>query len=128
MPGRRSVDPHPIEQGPEIERTLQQLRRDQEQNMGENIPPNQAAVQEQDQAVIQVPLNNLTRPLKDFTIPRALDQPSCIILPPNMNFEKINSGTIHLLPTFYGKSGEDPHCKDSHLLIGLFRGQTTCWG
>ncbi|KAK0604242.1 hypothetical protein LWI29_013673 [Acer saccharum] len=97
------------EQNPEIERTLHQLRRDQKEDMGDNIPPNQAAVQEHDQEVIQVPLNNLTRPFKDFTILRALDQLSCIILPPNINFEKINSDTIHLLPTFYGKSREDPY-------------------
>ncbi|KAK3228816.1 hypothetical protein Dsin_000697 [Dipteronia sinensis] len=83
MNGRRSVDTPPIEQDPEIERTLHQLRRNQERNMDEEIPPNQAVVQ-------------------------ALDQPSCIILPPNINFE-IKSSTIHLLPTFYGKSAEDPH-------------------
>ncbi|KAK1551270.1 hypothetical protein Q3G72_033094 [Acer saccharum] len=46
----------------------------------------------QDPVMIQVALNNLTRPLKDFTIPRALDQPLCITLPNNnVNFE-IKSG------------------------------------
>ncbi|KAK0572206.1 hypothetical protein LWI29_027842 [Acer saccharum] len=63
----------------------------------------------QDPVMIQVALNNLTRPLKDFTIPRALDQPLCITLPNNnVNFE-IKSGIIHLLPQFYGKPEKDPH-------------------
>ncbi|TXG48166.1 hypothetical protein EZV62_027460 [Acer yangbiense] len=63
----------------------------------------------QEPVLVQVALNNLMRPLKDFTVPKALDQPSCITLPRNNNDFEIKSGTIHLLPQFYGKPGEDPH-------------------
>ncbi|CAL2259848.1 unnamed protein product [Prunus armeniaca] len=53
--------------------------------------------------------NNLTRPLKDFTVPKVLDQPSCIAYPATTITFEIKSGTIHLLPQFYGKAGDDPH-------------------
>ncbi|XP_020418036.1 uncharacterized protein LOC109948741 [Prunus persica] len=57
----------------------------------------------------ELELNNLTRPLKDFTVPKALDQPSCIAYPATTTTFEIKSGTIHLLPQFYGKAGDDPH-------------------
>ncbi|XP_034215635.1 uncharacterized protein LOC117627589 [Prunus dulcis] len=57
----------------------------------------------------ELELNNLTRPLKDFTVPKALDQPSCIAYPAATTTFEIKSGTIHLLPQFYGKAGDDPH-------------------
>ncbi|CAB4278641.1 unnamed protein product [Prunus armeniaca] len=57
----------------------------------------------------ELELNNLTQPLKDFTVPKALDQPSCIAYPATTTTFEIKSGTIHLLPQFYGKAGDDPH-------------------
>ncbi|CAL8163032.1 unnamed protein product [Prunus armeniaca] len=57
----------------------------------------------------ELELNNLTLPLKDFTVPKALDQPSCIAYLATTTTFEIKSRTIHLLPQFYGKAGDDPH-------------------
>ncbi|CAL2240576.1 unnamed protein product [Prunus armeniaca] len=83
---------------PELENTLRYLRRDK--NKQDTLPIKMGDALE---------LNNLTRPLKDFTVPKALDQPSCIAYPATTTTFEIKSGTIHLLPQFYGKVGDDPH-------------------
>uniref|UniRef100_A0A6M2F3I2 Retrotransposon gag domain-containing protein n=1 Tax=Populus davidiana TaxID=266767 RepID=A0A6M2F3I2_9ROSI len=49
------------------------------------------------------------------------NQPLCINIDNNINFE-LNSGFIHLLPTFNGLAGEDPHThlKELHMVcVGI---------
>ncbi|CAL9013424.1 unnamed protein product, partial [Prunus brigantina] len=98
MLGRRSQSHELIPYDPELENTLRYLRRDK--NKQDTLPIKMGDALE---------LNNLTRPLKDFTVPKALDQPSCIAYPATTTTFEIKSGTIHLLPQFYGKVGDDPH-------------------
>ncbi|CAL2266116.1 unnamed protein product [Prunus armeniaca] len=98
MLGRRSQSHELIPYDPELENTLRYLRRDK--NKQDTLPIKMGDTLE---------LNNLTRPLKDFTVPKALDQPSCIAYPATTTTFEIKSGTIHLLPQFYGKVGDEPH-------------------
>jgi hypothetical protein len=46
--------------------------------------------------------------LKKLVAPNIKNQPLCININNNANFE-LKSGFIHLLPTFNGLAGEDPH-------------------
>ena len=46
--------------------------------------------------------------LKEFAAPNMENQPLCINIDNNVNFE-LKPGFIHLLPTFNGLAGEDPH-------------------
>jgi len=46
--------------------------------------------------------------LKELAAPNMENQPFCININNNVNFE-VKSGFIHLLPTFNGLAGEDPH-------------------
>ncbi|KAL0318811.1 UNVERIFIED_CONTAM: hypothetical protein Sangu_2037300 [Sesamum angustifolium] len=49
------------------------------------------------------------RTINDMTSPDLNQQPLCIEYPDlEVNFE-LKSGLIHLLPTFRGLAGEDPH-------------------
>ncbi|XP_020417999.1 uncharacterized protein LOC109948709 [Prunus persica] len=98
MLGRRSQSHELIPYDPELENTLRYLHRDK--NKQDTLPIKMGD---------ELELNNLTRPLKDFTVPKALDQPSCIAYPATTTTFEIKSGTIHLLPQFYGKAGDDPH-------------------
>ena len=98
MLGRRSQSHELIPYDPELENTLRYLHRDK--NKQDTLPIKMGD---------ELELNNLTRPLKDFTVPKALDQPSCIAYPAATTTFEIKSGTIHLLPQFYGKAGDDPH-------------------
>jgi hypothetical protein len=59
--------------------------------------------------------------LKDFAAPNVENQPLCININNNVNFE-LKSGFIHLLPTFNGLVGEDPHThlKEFHMVcVGM---------
>ncbi|XP_020412870.1 uncharacterized protein LOC109947336 [Prunus persica] len=94
MLGRRSQSHELIPYDPELENTLRYLHRDK--NKQDTLPIKMGD---------ELELNNLTRPLKDFTVPKALDQPSCIAYPATTTTFEIKSGTIHLLPQFYGKAG-----------------------
>ncbi|CAL2280276.1 unnamed protein product [Prunus armeniaca] len=62
-----------------------------------------------------------TKPLKEYSQPTILEEPSCITFPEidDVSFE-LKSGTIGLLPSFYGKSNEDPniHIKDFYIACG----------
>ncbi|XP_020420178.1 uncharacterized protein LOC109949292 isoform X2 [Prunus persica] len=53
---------------------------------------------------------NLEPSLRDFIVPQAIVQPSCIIHSENTlaNFE-LKSDMIHLLPKFFGNHEDDPH-------------------
>ncbi|CAL2256109.1 unnamed protein product [Prunus armeniaca] len=55
-----------------------------------------------------------TRALKEYFIPTLSNTPSCIVLPEvEGNSFELKSRMIHLLPSFYGKSNEDPN---THIL------------
>ena len=59
--------------------------------------------------------------LKELVVPNVENQPLCINIDNNVNF-KLKSGFIHLLPTFNGLAGEDPHThlKEFHMVcVGM---------
>ncbi|CAL8988235.1 unnamed protein product, partial [Prunus brigantina] len=46
----------------------------------------------------------------EFSIPKVTDQPSCIVYPQlTVDRFELKSGMIHLLPTYYGNTTEDPY-------------------
>ena len=59
--------------------------------------------------------------LKELSAPNVENQPLCINIDSDVNF-KLKSGFIHLLPTFNGLAGEDPHShlKEFHMVcVGM---------
>ena len=59
--------------------------------------------------------------LKELAAPNVENQPLCINIDSNVNFE-LKSGFIHLLPTFNGLVGKDPHThlKEFHMVcVGM---------
>ncbi|CAL2276883.1 unnamed protein product [Prunus armeniaca] len=50
------------------------------------------------------------KPLREFSIPKVTDQPLCIVYPQlTIDRFELKSGMIHLLPTYYGNTTEDPY-------------------
>ncbi|KAL0290673.1 UNVERIFIED_CONTAM: hypothetical protein Scaly_2661400 [Sesamum calycinum] len=101
--------------GPEIEKTARRLRKETKQLKGEastsstskagfelNLPTSSESEEE-------VMAQNLERMINEMTSPNLNQQPLCIEYPTlDVDFE-LKSGLIHLLPTFHGLAGEDPH-------------------
>ena len=108
----RSTSGLKIEFDPEIERTLLATRRTHRIQEKITIPTEQMA-------------NLHDRTLKELAAPDVTCQPLCIDYPElNAPFE-LKSGLIHLLPTFHGFAGEDPHkhLKEFHVVCSTMRPQ-----
>ena len=62
--------------------------------------------------------NNNNRTLKELAAPNLDQQPLCIQYPQLEVAFELNSGMVHLLPTFHGFVGEDPnkHLKEFHVV------------
>ena len=66
---------------------------------------------------------NNEQTLRELSAPDLNQQPLCIQYPNlNVAFE-LKSGLIHLLPSFYGLSGEDPHkhLKEFHVVCSTMK-------
>jgi len=106
MPVTRSTNQSQVQVDLEIENTLRKLRK-------------------------EARVNTMTlarqQTLKELATPNMENQPLCINIDNNVNFE-LKSGFIHLLPTFNGLAGEDPH---SHLKLKTFpfslKGAAKAW-
>ncbi|CAL2256442.1 unnamed protein product [Prunus armeniaca] len=64
------------------------------------------------------------KPLHEFSIPKVTDQPSCIVYPQlTVDRFELKSGMIHLLPTYYGNTTEDPymHIKQLFEICGTIK-------
>ena len=69
--------------------------------------------------------NNNNKSLKELAAPDLNHQPLCIEYPNlDASFE-LRSGLIHLLPTFHGLAGEDPHkhLKEFHVVCSSVKPQ-----
>jgi hypothetical protein len=100
MPVTRSTNHSQVQVDLEIENTLCRLRKEARVNT--------MAVERQ-------------QTLKELAAPNMENQPLCININNNVNFE-LKSGFIHLLPTFNGLAGEDPHThlKEFHMVcVGM---------
>ena len=87
MPVTRSTNQSQVQVDLEIEKTLRRLRKD---------------------ARLNTIANARQQTLKELAAPNVENQPLCINKDNSVNFE-LKSGFIHLLPTFNGLVGEDPH-------------------
>nr|XP_027123738.1 uncharacterized protein LOC113740333 [Coffea arabica] len=89
---------------PEVEKAARRRRQEtKRQKEGHLFTANESAEDE-------VSMTN-TQTLRDLAAPELTHQPLCITFPTlaeNTAFE-LKSGLIHLLPSFHGLSGEEPH-------------------
>ena len=108
-----------MQYNPEIERTLRRLRREARKNSEEhNLALDSLFASDFDLEEDEVMAKNQT--LKELATPDLNQQPLCITIPTlnaTTTFE-LKSGLIHLLPTFHGLAGEDPHkhLKELHVV------------
>ncbi|XP_068666492.1 uncharacterized protein [Aristolochia californica] len=115
----RSSNQSDLQFDPEIERTLRRLRRESQRNYEEkNLPLDSPFDRESYLEEEEVMAGNRT--LKELATPDLNQQPLCIMFPTldaTTTFE-LKSGLIHLLPTFHGLAGEDPHkhLKEFHVV------------
>ena len=104
----RSSNQGNFQYDPEIERTLRWLRREAQRNFEKNdlaLDSLFAIYSEEEEVMAGI------RTLKELAAPDLNQQPLCITFPTldaTITFE-LKSGLIHLLPTFHGLAGEDPH-------------------
>ena len=119
MPVTRSSNQVVLQYDPKIERTLRRLRRKVRRNSKEhNLALDSLFASDFDLEEEEVIAGNQT--LKEFTAPDLNQQPLCITfltLDATTTFE-LKSRLIHLLPTFHGLAGEDPHkhLKELHVV------------
>ena len=104
---------------PKIERTLRKLRRRVRKSSEEHdLALDSLFASDSDLEEEEVMARNQT--LKELAVPDLNQQPLCITFPTldaTTTFE-LKSGLIHLLPTFHGLAGEDPHkhLKELHVV------------
>ena len=102
-----------------IERTLHRLRREARKNSKEhNLVLDSLFASDSNLEEEKIMAGNQT--LKELATPDLNQQPLCITFPTlnaTTTFE-LKSGLIHLLPTFHGLAGEDPHkhLKELHVV------------
>ncbi|XP_062150390.1 uncharacterized protein LOC133859075 [Alnus glutinosa] len=115
----RSSNQSDFQYDPEIERTLCRLRREARRKSEENdLALDFLFASNSDLKEEEIMAGNRT--LKELAAPDLNQQPLCITFPTldaTTTFE-LKSGLIHLLPTFYGLTGEDPHkhLKELHVV------------
>ncbi|KAL0370481.1 UNVERIFIED_CONTAM: hypothetical protein Sangu_0366200 [Sesamum angustifolium] len=117
---------------PEIEKTARRLRWETKQHTEEastsyedgkditlEFEESSGESEEEVMAIVS------ERTINDMTSPDLNQQPLCIEYPDlELNFE-LKSGLIHLLPTFRGLAGEDPHKHLKEFHVVLLRYATT---
>ena len=115
----RSSNQGDLQYDPEIERTLCRLRREVRRSFEEhNLALDSLFASDFDLEKEEDMARNQT--LKEFATLDLNQQPLCITFPTldaTTTFE-LKSGLIHLLPTFHGLAGEDPHkhLKELHVV------------
>ncbi|XP_010273508.1 PREDICTED: uncharacterized protein LOC104609021 [Nelumbo nucifera] len=108
-----------LQYDPKIEGTLRRLRREAQSHFKENNPAlDSLFISGSDLREEEIMAGNRT--LKELSTPDLNQQPLCITFPAldaTATFE-LKSGLIHLLLTFHGLVGEDPHkhLKELHVV------------
>ncbi|KAL0385808.1 UNVERIFIED_CONTAM: hypothetical protein Sradi_2975100 [Sesamum radiatum] len=120
-----------IEFDPEIEKTARRLRKETKQRKKDgstSFKPDTdftLEVPTSSNSEEEVMAQNPERTIKEMTSFDLNQQPLCIEYPTlNIDFE-LKSGLVHLLPTFRGLAGEDPHkhLKEFHVVCSGMRPQ-----
>ncbi|KAL0423052.1 UNVERIFIED_CONTAM: hypothetical protein Sradi_0840000 [Sesamum radiatum] len=116
---------------PEIEKTARRLRKETKQLKGEASTSSESEtglaldIPTFSNSEEEVMAQNPERTIKEMTSLDLNQQPLCIEYPTlDVDFE-LKSGLIHLLPTFRGLAGEDPHkhLKEFHVVCSGMRPQ-----
>ena len=122
---------------PKIERTFHILRRSAKHITTEEASPGRSIEsplrfntvvelsRENEPESEEIMANNANKSLKELAIPDLNHQPLCIDYPDlDASFE-LRSGLIHLLLTFLGLAGEDPHkhLKEFHVVYSSMKPQ-----
>ena len=84
-----------------------------------SLPPfNPTEIEEKSMALLEN-----TRTLKELAAPTINQQPLCINFPNLEVAFELKSGLIHLLPSFHGLAGEDPHkhLKEFHVVCSSMK-------
>lgn len=110
---------------PEIENTARANRKAKRQ---EDILPALTPVHSESETDIQeetVEIMAQQRTLRELATPNVNQQPLCIEFPNIEVAFELKSGLIHLLPTFRGLAGEDPHkhLKEFHVVCSTMKPQ-----
>ncbi|KAL0307007.1 UNVERIFIED_CONTAM: hypothetical protein Sradi_6118000 [Sesamum radiatum] len=120
-----------LEFDPEIEKTARRIRKETKQFKGEASTSSTSKadfeldVPTSSESEEEVMAQNLARTINEMTSLDLNQQPLCIEYPTlDVDFE-LKSGLIHLLPTFRGLAGEDPHkyIKEFHVVYSGMRPQ-----
>ncbi|KAL0302830.1 UNVERIFIED_CONTAM: hypothetical protein Sangu_3075200 [Sesamum angustifolium] len=120
-----------LEFDPEIEKTARRLRKETKQLKGEASASSTSKadfeldVPTSSESEEEVMAQNPERTINEMTSPDLNQQSLCIEYPTlDVDFE-LKSGLIHLLPTFRGLAGEDPHkhIKEFHVVCSGMRPQ-----
>ncbi|XP_031113946.1 uncharacterized protein LOC116017489 [Ipomoea triloba] len=123
MPITRSANREILPYDPEIERTLRKLRKQSRRKLEFSAlatdSPSSSHSNSEEKPMAQ------NRTLKELGAPNLDQQPLCITFPAldaNVQFE-LKSGLIHLLPSFHGLAGEDPHkhLKEFHVVCSSMK-------
>ena len=115
---------------PKIERTFYILRRVVKHIIAEEASPSRSIEsppefnvvvelsQEKEPEPEEIMANTANKSLKELAAPDLNHQPLCIDYPNLDASFKLRSGLIHLLSTFHGLAGEDPHkhLKEFHIV------------
>lgn len=134
----RSSGTAELQNDPEIEKTARRerarTRRRKQQEASTSSPGLTQAIDliksdsettsgSEEESDIMANNNDNEQTLRELAAPDLNQQPLCIQYPNlNVAFE-LKSGLIHLLPSFYGLSGEDPHkhLKEFHVVCSTMK-------
>ena len=123
---------------PETERTFHILRRTTKYITTEEASPSrytespsrfnailELSKENKPEPVVENMANTANKSLKELAAPDLNHQPLCIDYPDLDTSFELRSGLIHLLPTFRGLAGEDPHkhLKEFHIVCSSMKPQ-----
>ncbi|XP_075475715.1 uncharacterized protein LOC142510155 [Primulina tabacum] len=132
-----------LEYNPEIEKTTKRLRKEarlrREKKPSSSSPDLNASLDSNDtesESDIDLEIERsesnqeeiagqAQRTLRELANPNVIQQPLCIQFPTTDATFELKSGLIHLLPTFRGLAGEDPHkhLKEFHIVCTAMKPQ-----
>ena len=125
-----------LEFDPEIEKTARRLTKEAKlRKQQDSTSPSESEQEfvssdsssESEKEEVHIPRVAMAAPrtLRELATPNVNQQPLCITFPNTEEAFELKSGLIHLLPTFRGIAGEDPHkhLKEFHVVCSTMKPQ-----
>ncbi|XP_071901108.1 uncharacterized protein [Coffea arabica] len=125
-----------LEFDPEIEKTARRLTKEAKlRKQQDSTSPSESKQEfvssdsssESEKEEVHIPRVAMAAPrtLRELATPNVNQQPLCITFPNTEEAFELKSGLIHLLPTFRGIAGEDPHkhLKEFHVVCSTMKPQ-----